>query len=598
MWFGPHDALDADARLSQVSRRTYRELARWLRPHLGPLSLATALVLLVAALGLPGPYLIKLVIDRYIPARNLHGVLGAGALYLATYLLQWLALYAQVYIMSRVGQTIVFDVRQRLFAHLLRLGPDFWDRTQVGRVMSRVTNDVDALSQLITSGLVSTLGDLMSIAGIIYVMLRIDAPLALASFTVLPLLLLLTWGFQGRLVQAFHRVRRRIADVNANLQESISGVRVTQAFSREDVNAERFDDINARNFRANVQAAALESAFYPAVELVGAVGSAVLVWYGGHLIFLGQIPLGTVVAFLNYLTRFFMPIREITQIYSVFLSAGVSTERILEILATEPQVKDAPDALELPRVRGHVSFEDVSFSYEPGQEVLHHINLQARPGETIALVGPTGAGKTTVISLLARFYDPEQGRITVDGHDVRRVTLASLRRQMGVVLQENFAFSGTISENIRYGRPGASDREVEDAARAVGADAFISRLPQGYDTEVGERGARISVGQRQLLAFARALLADPAILVLDEATASVDPYTEALIQEALRRLLKGRTAIVIAHRLSTVRDADRIYVLDGGRIVETGTHQDLLARGGMYHRLYQMQFAAVPPAAV
>ncbi|MBC7339014.1 MAG: ABC transporter ATP-binding protein [Firmicutes bacterium] len=424
-------------------------------------------------------------------------------------------------------------------------------------------------------------------------MLRIDAPLALASFTVLPLLFLLTWGFQGRLVQAFHRVRRRIADVNANLQESISGVRVTQAFSREDANAERFDEINARNLHANVQAAALESAFFPAVELVGAVGSAVLVWYGGHLIFLGRVPLGTVVAFLNYLTRFFMPIREITQVWGVFLSAGVSTERIVEILSTEPRVKEEPGAVELGRVRGEVRFEGVHFSYQPGQEVLHGIDLEAQPGETVALVGPTGAGKTTVINLLARFYDPDRGRITVDGQDIRGVTLASLRRQLGVVLQDNFVFSGTIRENIRYGRPGAADREVEEAARAVGADAFIRRLPQGYDTDVGERGARISVGQRQLLAFARALLADPAILVLDEATSSVDPYTEALIQEALRRLLRGRTAIVIAHRLSTVRDADRIYVLDGGRVAEVGTHDQLLARGGLYRHLYDLQFAAV-----
>lgn len=579
--------------LSRVNRRILLRLWEHIRPYRFYFLLGILLMFVVSLSGLAGPYLLKVAIDQYITRGDLAGVTRIGLLYLVLFFINWLASYAQTYIISWTGQSVIFSIRMRLFQHLQRLGFTFYDRLEAGRIMSRVTNDVDALNQMVSSGLVSLVNDFLTIFGIIIIMLKMDYRLALVSFTTIPMIIALVAFFQIRMTRAFHRVRRRIADVNATLQESISGMKTIQAFSREEINLQRFDLTNQENLQANLQVATLTSVFFPMVELIGAIGTALVVWYGGWQIAKMQVSLGTLVAFLGYVTRFFMPIRDLSQIYNLFLSATVSTERIFEFLDEKPDVEELPQARELPLLSREIRFENVTFGYDPSFPVLKGINQEAKAGETIALVGPTGAGKTSIINLLGRFYDPQEGRITLDGIDIREGTLASLRRQMGVVLQDTFIFSGTIKDNIRYGRLEATDEEVVAAAKTVGAHDFIMRFPEGYDTEVNERGSKLSVGQRQLLAFARALIANPRILILDEATSSVDAYTELLIQRAMERLLAGRTAFVIAHRLSTVRNADRIYVIEDGQVVEVGRHEELLARGGRYAELYEKQFAGL-----
>jgi ATP-binding cassette subfamily B multidrug efflux pump len=595
--------------LKDLDTKVLTRLWRYMAPYKWHIFAAALLMVIVSLSGLAGPYLLKVAIDEYITRGDLAGLDLIALIYVGVFLMNWAGQYWQQYIISWAGQNIIFSLRRDLFAHLQRLGLRFYDRLEAGRIMSRVTNDVDSLNHLLTSGLVGLISDFFTIFGIVLIMLRMHLGLAVVSFVTIPLLLLISVWFQSRMRLAYHNVRRRIADVNANLQESISGIRVSQAFTREDVNAQRFDSTNQENMYANLQAASLLSAFFPMVEAIGAVGTAAVLWYGGlriaHAVGAGAgaavgadgaLTIGVLVAFLGYVTRFFMPIRELTQLYSQFLSATVSTERIFEFLDAVPDIADRPGTVVLPPIRGRVCLEDVSFAYVEGQDVLHGVDIVAEPGQTIALVGPTGAGKSTVINLLARFYDVTGGKVTIDGHDVRDVTVESLRSQLGIVLQDTFLFSGTIRDNIRYGRPDASDEEVLRVAMAVNAHPFISRMPEGYDTQVQERGSKISVGQRQLVSFARALLAQPRILILDEATSSVDAYTELLIQKALDRMLEGRTSFIIAHRLSTIRDADRIYVLDGGRVVEVGTHDELLARGGMYYELYAKQFAGYEEA--
>ncbi|HHY17974.1 MAG TPA: ABC transporter ATP-binding protein, partial [Firmicutes bacterium] len=478
------------------------------------------------------------------------------------------------------------------------LGLDFYDSLQVGRIMSRVTSDVESLNQLISSGVLELLSDLVTLIAIMVIMLRMNVKLALVTLAVVPLLFTVVWSLRLRMTRAYHKVRRRVADINANLQESISGMRIVQAFSREDVNAEKFSDTNYQSLQAQLEAAKLHALFHPMVDVISALGSALIVFYGGlRMSWLDPgITVGTIVAFLNYMTRFFWPIRNLTEMYNLLLQAGVSSERVFEILDTRPNVKDKEGASELESVKGHVEFQDVVFGYDPEMPVLHGISIEAKPNETIALVGPTGAGKSSIINLLCRFYDVQEGRILIDGVDVRDVTIESLRRNFGIVLQDTFIFSGTVGDNIRYGRLEATDEEVEEAAKIVGAHDFISRLPEGYDTQVRERGSRLSVGQRQLLSFARALLANPRILVLDEATSSVDAYTEFLIQQALERLFEGRTSIVIAHRLSTIRNADRIYVIEDGQVKEAGNHEELIKNEGLYKSLYEKQFTSLSMA--
>jgi ATP-binding cassette subfamily B protein len=478
-----------------------------------------------------------------------------------------------------------------MYEHLHRMSFSFFDRIEVGRVMSRLTSDVNALNELVSSGILNVFNDTFILVGTVVILLRLNWRLALVTFAIMPLLVLLATKFRWRLHRAYHEVRRKAATVNANLQESISGIRVTQSFSREGENAQRFDATNADNMQANMSAAQLNAAFGPLVEVVATVGICAVIWYGGVQIRLGVMTVGAVFAFLRYVQRFFMPIRDLSQVYNIWQAATVSIDRIFELLDAPPGVQDAPDAMEMPVIDGHVVFRGVSFGYNPEQPVLHGVNLDVPAGQTLALVGHTGAGKSTIINLLSRFYDVTEGQITVDGIDIRSVTQKSLHRQLGIVLQDTFLFTGTVRDNIRYGKPEATDEEVVAAAKAVNAHDFILRLPEGYDTEVQERGGRLSVGQRQLVSFARAILCNPRIIILDEATSSVDAYTELLIQEALEVLLRGRTSIVIAHRLSTVRRADSIVALEDGRIMERGTHDELLIRqDGIYRNLYEMQF--------
>jgi ATP-binding cassette subfamily B multidrug efflux pump len=594
--YGRFDVGDID--LKDVDFKNVPRLKEFVIPFKRYLSAALILAIIISLLSTVGPLLVRRAIDRDIPAGNAEALARTALTYLFIMIFIEILRFSQRYVMSWTGQNMLYSMRRKLFLHLQDLGLDFYDSLQVGRIMSRVTSDVESLNQLISSGVLELLSDLVTLIAIMVIMLRMNVKLALVTLAVVPLLFTVVWSLRLRMTRAYHKVRRRVADINANLQESISGMRIVQAFSREDVNAEKFSDTNYQSLQAQLEAAKLHALFHPMVDVISALGSALIVFYGGlRMSWLDPgITVGTIVAFLNYMTRFFWPIRNLTEMYNLLLQAGVSSERVFEILDTRPNVKDKEGASELESVKGHVEFQDVVFGYDPEMPVLHGISIEAKPNETIALVGPTGAGKSSIINLLCRFYDVQEGRILIDGVDVRDVTIESLRRNFGIVLQDTFIFSGTVGDNIRYGRLEATDEEVEEAAKIVGAHDFISRLPEGYDTQVRERGSRLSVGQRQLLSFARALLANPRILVLDEATSSVDAYTEFLIQQALERLFEGRTSIVIAHRLSTIRNADRIYVIEDGQVKEAGNHEELIKNEGLYKSLYEKQFTSLSMA--
>jgi ABC-type multidrug transport system fused ATPase/permease subunit len=493
-----------------------------------------------------------------------------------------------------VGQRALADVRADLFRHLQRQSMRFFDRQIVGVTVSRVINDVATISELLSQGLITLAGDLLVLAGIIVVMLSMSPRLALLTFVVLPLMLLVTRWFSDRAKQAFRQTRSTVAAVVGDLAEEIAGMRVIQAFAREALSRQRFEKVNDANRNAHVRAMSLSFIFLPSVEFLGVLATAIVLYFGGRAMAEGDVTLGVLVAFLTYVTRFFQPIQELSQLQTTLQSAMAGGEQVVRLLDTPIAVVDRPDAVELPPIAGRVTFEDVSFAYNPdGPFALRHVDLAIEPGQTVALVGPTGAGKTSIASLILRYYDVTEGAVRIDGFDVREVTQASLRQQTGVVSQDSFLFAGTVADNIRFGRPRATLEQVIDAARMANAHGFIELMPEGYDTRILEGGANISLGQRQLICIARAILADPRILILDEATAHVDTLTEALIQEALQRLFAGRTTLVIAHRLSTVRAADLICVVNQGQVVERGTHEALLAGGGLYHVLYERQFVAV-----
>lgn len=571
--------------------RLARRLVAYNLPYKNKLLAAIGLMAFTALLSVSGPWFIGQAIDNGLRAESPADLRFWTLLFILAAGLEWITNRTRIALMAYVGTKIVADLRSELFRHLHTLSLNFYNHYSVGRLMSRLIGDVGVIQEFITWAITGVTRATFNLLGIILAMLLLNWRLALLTFVVLPIMVALTNRWRVRVREAYRDTRQRISLINGYLNESITGIRVTKSFGREDHNFAHFDDLSISYFEANVRAARLSATFFPAVDFLGAAAVALVVGAGGYFVLGGELTAGVLVAFVLYVERFFEPIRELAQRYNAFQSTMASSERIFNLLDNRPDLLDAPNAQPLPPITGRVDFNQVSFQYEDGQPVLQGIDLHVRPGERVALVGETGAGKSTIIRLLSRFFDVSEGAVLIDGYDVRQVTLSSLRSQLGVVLQDTFLFSGTISDNIRYGRPQASEADIEAAAKAVGAHAFISRLPHGYQTNVGENGVNLSVGQRQIISFARALLADPRILILDEATSSVDTATERQIQQALDKLMEGRTSFVIAHRLSTIINADKIVVLDSGRIIENGTHQELLANKGRYYKLYTLQWA-------
>jgi ABC-type multidrug transport system fused ATPase/permease subunit len=569
---------------AQTERRL-TTLYRLARPYKRRVVLSIAALLGATIVALAPPFLVGRAVDEVkrgdasklgwlVVAFVAAGVLGVAFSYAQTYFTGW------------TGERMLADLRNHLFRHLQRLSLGYYERNRAGVIISRITNDVEALDQLVTDGVTSLVQSTLTLIGTAAILFWLDWRLALATLTVMPFMTLATAVFRKRSGRAYRSVRETLGAVTATLAEDIAGMRVLQSFTRERAAQENFRRVTDTYRRANQQTVVLNGLYFPFVDLLSSLATAVVLGYGGWLVFQGDITIGVLVAFLGYLTNFFDPVQQLSQLYNTFLSAVAALDKIMEVLDEEPEVHDREGAHDLTAIKGHVRFDGVRFAYGRGPEVLHGIELDVPAGTTVALVGHTGAGKSTIAKLIARFYDPTLGAITIDDVDLRSVRQESVRRQLGIVPQEGFLFAGTVAENIAFGRPEATRDEVEAAARAVGADDFVVRLEDGYDTQLGERGSRLSLGQRQLVAFARALLADPRILILDEATSSVDIGTERKIERALRRLLHGRTAFIIAHRLSTIRDADLIVVLEHGTVVEQGTHEELLARRGLYTSLY------------
>jgi ABC-type multidrug transport system fused ATPase/permease subunit len=568
------------------TRRRLGALARLTAPYKTRTILSVFALLAATVTALAPPFLSKYAVDDGIREHDLQKLWWIVGLFLLAGLANWGMSYLQTYLTGWVGERILADLRNTLFEHLQRLSLGFFERNRAGVIISRLTNDVEALDQLVTDGVSSLVQNTLTLVGTAILLFILDWRLALATLAVIPFMSIATIIFRSRSTRAYRAVRERLGLVTATLAEDIAGMRMVQAFTREDQNVRNFRTVAERYRDSNMQTVVLNGWYFPFVDLLSSVALAIVLGYGGHLYFQGDVTIGTLFAFMLYVQNFFDPVQQLSQLYNTFLSATAALDKIMDVMDEEPEVVDTLAAVALPHVQGRVTFEDVRFKYRTGPEVLHGIDLDVAPGTTVALVGHTGAGKSTIAKLLARFYDPTEGRITIDGHDLRNITQASLRRQLGIVPQEGFLFAGTVTENIAFGRPDATSEDVVRAAQAVGANDFILRLEDGYETQLQERGSRLSLGQRQLIALARALLADPRILILDEATSSVDIGTERKIEKALRLLLAGRTAFIIAHRLSTIRDADLIVVLEHGQIVEQGSHDELLERRGLYTSLY------------
>ncbi|MEM7334127.1 MAG: ABC transporter ATP-binding protein, partial [Chloroflexota bacterium] len=571
--------------------RLVRRLFEFVTPYKRRLYTAIAFMIVSSLLNVAGPTIIGFAIDDGIRANDPTALRFWSALFIFAALGEWIINRIRISIMAYVGTRVVADFRSRLFRHLHTLTLSFFNNYSVGRLMSRLISDVGVLQDFITWSITGLFRSFFILLGIIIAMLVQNWRLALVAYLVIPLMIWLTDYWRQRVRLAYRATRQRLSLINGYLNESITGIRVTKSFTREDENGRYFNDLNRSYYDANIDATRLAALFFPGVDFMGSLATALVVGVGGWLVIGDSLTAGTLVAFVLYVERFFNPIRELAQRYNTFQATMAASERIFNLLDRQPDIIDSEDAYDLPAIEGHVAFDNVSFGYGNGTKVLSNINLDVASGQRFAFVGETGAGKSTIIRLLSRFFDVEEGEgeITIDGHDIRQVTQSSLREQLGIVLQDTFLFTGTITENIRYGRLDATDDEIMEATKAVGAHEFISRLPGGYEMEVGENGVNLSVGQRQLISFARALLADPRLLILDEATSSVDTATEKQIEHALETLMRGRTSFVIAHRLSTIVGSDQIVVLDNGRIVERGTHEQLLAKRGRYYHLYTMQ---------
>jgi ABC-type multidrug transport system fused ATPase/permease subunit len=547
-------------------------------------------VVLTTALNLIPTLLYGAVIDYYIPNLDAAGLTIVAIGYLLVVFATYASQFVQNYLIEWLFGRMEYDMRDNVFDHLQRLSISYFADKEPGSIVSRATNDIDKISELISSGIITAAADLLTILGIVVIMFSLNWRLSLVSFAIIPVMLawMVIWGKRVRTV--YRETRKSIASVSAQMEESVSGIKEIQSFSKEEETKKEFQNVNESNRMANTEAGRVMSAFYPTVTLFTSIGQALVLWFGGSDVIQHVITIGTLFIFMSYITRFFQPIQELSNIWTSVQSAFAASEKVFNIIDAPIDITEAPDAKPLGTIKGMITYDHMTFGYEKDHPVLRDIDLVIEPNTTVAFVGPTGVGKTTMINLLYRFYDPTEGRILVDGNDLRGVKIESLRTQMGIVLQDPFLFSGTIMDNIRFSRPGATDDEVVAVSKAIGAHDFIARLPEGYQTDVKERGGRLSVGQRQLVSLARALLADPRILIMDEATSSIDAYTELIIQKAMDKILEGRTTIVIAHRLSTVRNADKIVVIEGGRIAEVGKHNELLEKGGLYKRLYEMQF--------
>lgn len=584
--------LDDEAEEKPFNVNYMRRMMRYLIPYRKLLSLVVVIVFANMLLSLSEPLILAYIIDKGILKGDYAVIHILGAVLLGIKLIGWLFSWMHTRWINFTGQRILFDLRQQLFKHLQTLSFRFFDGRPAGKIMSRITNDTNAIGELINGGLITMVMEGTHLVGIVIILFWMDWQLAILSFVMMPLLYLIVAKLRPMIEGSWYRSRSTMSAINANLNETIQGIRVIQAFSRQDTNNDKFNGINIRNKKAFMRAITLESTVYPLVEMIGMLGTCIVIWFGAMRVIDEAITLGFIMAFINYLWRFWGPLSALSKVYSQLLSAMASAERIFEVLDTEAEVKNSDRATELPPIRGEVLFENVSFRYEESKpEVLHNVSFSVQPGQRVALVGPTGAGKSTIVNLLMRFYDSTDGTIRIDGMDIKDVTLSSLREQMGIVLQDSFIFAGTVEQNMRYGNEDATDEQLRKAGESVRLDRVVEQLSDGYQTELEERGSKLSVGQRQLLAFGRVLLSDPRILILDEATSSVDTETEQHIQEALQTLFTGRTAFIIAHRLSTIRDADLILVVEDGRIAEQGSHEALMKKGGIYANLVLTQLS-------